>query len=137
MTYQLELSVNLNKVSNLSEIKNLLLIKAEECKLENYYTMYEYFGRNRHCYRNHCVLNFSFVENDELLAEFINYSKKIKNISIESVGLDKGLFKLIYASKKYLNMMEKEHAEKYINLRRQNKLYKQDSIIFKTILKKN
>ena len=137
MTYQLELSINLNKVSNLSEIKNLLLTKAEECKLENYYTMYEYFGRNRHCYRNHCVLNFSFVENDELLAEFINYSKKIKNISIESVGLDKGLFKLIYASKKYLNMMEKEFAEKYINLRRQHKLYKQDSIIFKTILKKN
>ena len=137
MTYQLELSVNLNKVSNLSEIKNLLQIKAEECKLENYYTMYEYFGRNRHCYRNHCVLNFSFVENDELLAEFINYSKKLKNISIESVGLDKGLFKLIYASKKYLNMMEKEFAEKYINLRRQHKLYKQDSIIFKTILKKN
>jgi hypothetical protein len=137
MTYQLELSINLNKVSNLSEIKNLLLTKAEECKLENYYTMYEYFGRNRHCYRNHCVLNFSFVENDELLAEFINYSKKLKNISIESVGLDKGLFKLIYASKKYLNMMEKEYAEKYIHLRRQNKLYKQDSIIFKTILKKN
>ena len=137
MAYQIELSINLKKVTNLSEIKKLLVTKAEECKVEDYYTMYEHFGKNRTVYRNHCVLTFLFTENDELLAEFINYSKKIKNISIESVGLDKGLFKLIYASKKYLNMMEKEHVEKYINLRRQHKLYKQDSIIFKTILKKN
>ena len=136
MTYQIELSINLNKVTNLSEIKSLLVTKAEECKVENYYTLYEYFGKNRHSYRNHCVLTLSFIENDELLAEFINYAKKIKNISIESVGLDNGLFKLMYASKKYLNMMEKEHAEKYIKLRREHKLYKQDSIIFKTILKK-
>ena len=33
MTYQLELSVNLNKVTNLSEIKSLLINKAEECKV--------------------------------------------------------------------------------------------------------
>ena len=136
MTYQMEISVNLNKVTNLSEIKSLLINKAEECKVEDYYTMFEHFGKNRHIYRNHCILTFLFTENDELLAEFINYSKKIKNISIESVGLDKGLFKLMYASKKYLNMMEREYVEKYINLRKQNKLYKQDSIIFKAILKK-
>ena len=136
MTNQLELSINLNKVSNLSEIKNLLLTKAEECKLENYYTMYEYFGRNRHCYRNHCIITFFFLEHDELLAEFIRYAKKIKNISIESLGLDKGKFELMYASKKYLNMMEKEYVDRYFTLKRANKLYKQDSIIFKAILKK-
>ena len=32
--------------------------------------------------------------------------------------------------------MEKEHASNYLELKRNNKLYKQDSIIFKTILKK-
>ena len=42
----------------------------------------------------------------------------------------------MYASKKYLNMMEKEFAEKYLIAKRGNNLYKQDSIIFKTILKK-
>ena len=42
----------------------------------------------------------------------------------------------MYASKKYLNMMEREYVEKYINLRKQHKLYKQDSVIFKAILKK-
>ena len=137
MAYQIEISVNLNKITNLSEIKQLLLNKADDCKLEDYYTIYEHMGKNRQIYRNHCVITFLFLEHDELLAEFIRYAKKIKNISIESLGLDKGKFQLMYASKKYLNMMEKEFAEKYINLRRQHKLYKQDSIIFKTILKKN
>ncbi len=136
MVYQLELSINLNKVTNLTEIKNILLKKADECKLEDYYIMYEHIGRNRQIYRNHCVMVFLFTENDELLSDFIRYVKKIKHISIESVGLDECKFKLIYASKKYLNMMEKEFAEKYLNLKRENKLYKQDSIIFKTILKK-
>jgi hypothetical protein len=136
MVYQIELSINLNKVTNLTEIKNILIKKAEECKLENYYTMYEHEGKNRQIFRNHCILTCFFLENDELLSEFIRYSKKFKNISIESVGLDKGKFTLMYASKKYLNMMEKEYAMDYMDLRREQKLYKQDSIIFKTILKK-
>jgi len=136
MVYQIEVSVNLNKITNLTEIKNMLLNKAEECKLEDYYTMYEHIGKNRQIYRNHCVLVFQFIENDELLADFIRYTKNIKHTSIECVGLDKGKFELIYASKKYLNMMEKEFAQKYLVKKRGNELYKQDSIIFKTILKK-
>ena len=136
MVYQIEVSVNLNKVTNLTEIKNMLLSKAEECKLEDFYTMFEHIGKNRQIYRNHCVLVFLFIENDELLADFIRYTKNIKYVSIECVGLDKGKFELIYASKKYLNMMEKEFAQKYLVKKRENKLYKQDSIIFKTILKK-
>lgn len=136
MVYQIEVSVNLNKVTNLTEIKSMLLTKAEECKLEDFYTIYEHIGKNRQIYRNHCVLVFLFIENDELLADFIRYSKNIKYTSIECVGLDKGKFELMYASKKYLNMMEKEFAQKYLVKKRANELYKQDSIIFKTILKK-
>ena len=136
MVYQIEVSVNLNKVTNLTEIKSMLLTKAEECKLQDFYTIYEHIGKNRQIYRNHCVLVFLFIENDELLADFIRYSKNIKYTSIECVGLDKGKFELMYASKKYLNMMEKEFAQKYLVKKRANELYKQDSIIFKTILKK-
>jgi len=136
MAYQIEISVNLNKVTNLSDIKNLLLNKANDCKLQDYYTIYEHIGKNRQIYRNHCVICFLFNEHDELLAEFIRYAKKMKNISIESVGLDKGKFELMYASKKYLNMMEKEYVEKYLSKKRANNLYKQDSVIFKAILKK-
>ena len=35
MVYQIDVAINLNKISNLSEIKLKLLEKANECKLEN------------------------------------------------------------------------------------------------------
>tara|TARA_B100000035_G_C20672586_1_gene410277 strand:+ start:115 stop:525 length:411 start_codon:yes stop_codon:yes gene_type:complete len=136
MVYQIDVAINLNKVTNLSEIKTKLLEKAYNCKLEKYFSQFEHVGRNRQIFRNHCVITFFFVENDELLSDFIRFTKKIKNINIEMVGLDATKFKIIYASKKYLNIMEKEHADNYLELKRKNQLYKQDSIIFKTILKK-
>ena len=95
MVYQIEVAINLKKVTNLTEIKNILLEKADECKLEDYYTMYEHIGKNRQIYRNHCVIVFFFTENDELLADFIRYTKNIKNISIECVGLDQGKFDFV------------------------------------------
>ena len=136
MTYQIEIGIDLNKITNLSEIKKLLVTKATQCKMEDYYLIYEHIGKNRKIYRNHCVISFLFTEHDELLADFIRYVKKFKNISIESVGLDNCKFELMYASKKYLNIMEREFVENYLVLKRANKLYKQDSIIFKAILKK-
>ena len=51
MAYQIEISVNLNKITNLSEIKQLLLNKADDCKLEDYYIIYEHMGKNRQIYR--------------------------------------------------------------------------------------
>ena len=65
MVYQLELSINLNKLKNLTEIKNILIKKAKECKLENYYTMYAHEGKNRQNFRNLCFLTCFFIENDE------------------------------------------------------------------------
>ena len=110
--------------------------KAYDCKLEKYFLQFEHIGRNRKIFRNHCILTFFFIENDELLSDFIRFIKKIKNVNIEMVGLDAIKFKIIYASKKYLNIMEKEHANNYLELKRKNELYKQDSIIFKTLSKK-
>mgnify|MGYP006091269225 FL=1 len=136
MVYQIDVAINLNKVSNLSEIKKKIMEKAYDCKLEKYFLQFEHIGRNRKIFRNHCILTFFFIENDELLSDFIRFIKKIKNVNIEMVGLDAIKFKIIYASKKYLNIMEKEHANNYLELKRKNELYKQDSIIFKTLSKK-
>ena len=136
MGYLLELSINLKKNPNLSEIKTKLFKKAEECKVENYYTMFEFMGQNRQIYRNHCIITFNFTEHDELLTAFIRFSKKLKCVSIESLGYDNVIFKLMYASKKYLNMIKKEKVHEYINNFKNKTLYKQDSLPVKAILKK-
>ena len=136
MTYLIELSFNLSKNTNLNETINKLLIKAENCRLENYYKNYEYMGKNRRIIRNHCILTFMFEEHIELVSEFIRFVKKIKAVNIESVSYDNAIFKLIYASKKYLNFMEKEFALKYIEDRRNGNLFQQDSILTKAIYTK-
>lgn len=137
MGYLLELSINLKKGANLSEIKKKLFEKAEECKVENYYTMFEFMGHNRQIYRNHCIITFHFSEHDELLASFIKFSKKYKCVCIESLGYDNIIFKLMYASKKYLNMMDKGKVDDYLTNYRKGTLYGQNSLPIKAIFKKN
>jgi len=136
MTYLIELSYNLSKNTTLNQTISKLLNKAENCRLENFYKNYEYMGKNRRVIRNHCVLTFMFEEHIELVSEFIRFVKKIKTINIESVSYDNTVFKLIYASKKYLNFMEKEFALKYIEDRRNGNLFQQDSILMKAIYAK-
>ena len=68
--------------------------------------------------------------------QHIKYTKLFHNVSIESVGYDNLIFKLMYASRKYLNIMEKYQAKKYLKARKQHTLFKQNSIILKAILKK-
>ena len=133
MTYLIELSYNLSKNTSLNDTISKLLNKAECCRLENFYKNYEYMGKNRRIIRNHCILTFMFEEHLELVSEFIRFVKKIKTVNIESVSYDNAVFKLIYASKKYLNFMEKEFALKYIEDRRNGNLFQQDSILMKAI----
>ena len=136
MTYLIELSYNLSKNTSLNHAISKLLNKAENCKLENFYKNYEYMGRNRRIIRNHCILTFIFEEHLELVSEFIRFVKKLRTVNIESVSYDNTIFKLIYASKKYLNFMEKEFALKYIEDRRNGNLFQQDSILMKAIYAK-
>ena len=136
MTYLIELSYNLSKNTSLNQTISTLLDKAENCRLEHFYKNYEYMGKNRRIIRNHCILTFIFEEHIELVSEFIRFVKKIKTINIESVSYDNAIFKLIYASKKYLNFMEKEFALKYIEDRRNGNLFQQDSILMKAIYAK-
>ena len=136
MTYLIELSYNLSKNTSLNQTISTLLDKAENCRLEHFYKNYEYMGKNRRIIRNHCILTFIFEEHIELVSEFIRFVKKIKTINIESVSYDNAIFKLIYASKKYLIFMKKEFALKYIEDRRNGNLFQQDSILMKAIYAK-
>ena len=136
MTYLIELSYNLSKNTSLNQTISTLLDKAENCRLEHFYKNYEYMGRNRRIIRNHCILTFIFEEHLELVSEFIRFVKKLRTVNIESVSYDNTIFKLIYASKKYLNFMEKEFALKYIEDRRNGNLFQQDSILMKAIYAK-
>jgi len=135
MVYFIELSVCLKKAVSLSEIKDSLLSKAEECRYIDFYDTYNMEGKNRTILKNQCILTFTFEEHDELFADFIKYTKKIYKLRIEIVAIDGGKFEMIYASKDYLNTMDKFLAKEFIKKRQKKILPKQDSII-STVLRK-
>ena len=136
MGYFVELSFDILKSDNFLKTKQVILELSEKYGKEFHYNNHEIMGKNRKIFRNHYIMTFIFEDDEENVAKFIENIKKIRYVNIESIGYDNCIFKLMYASKKYLNIMDKYKAKEYLEQRRNNSLYKQDSIILKKMYKK-
>ena len=138
MGFLVDLSLNIKKAGNISFYKKMLVEEALKNQCEIYFFNYEFMGKNRKIYKNHFIMTFIFEENEELVANFIRFVKKYKSkIRIESIIYENCIYEIMYASSKYLNMMDKGCAKDYIEKRRSNNLFKNDSVIIKTLLKKS
>ena len=136
MGFLIELSFHINKVSNFLRTKETIIGLSEKHNKIFSYNNHEIMGKNRTIFRNHYVMTFLLEENEEEVASFIRAVKLIKHVNIESVSYDNCILKLMYASKKYLNIMEKGKAKEYLENKRNNTLFKSDSVIMKEIYKK-
>jgi len=135
MSYILELSLNYSKTPNISKTNQTIIDIALNYNCSNYYLNNEFSGKNRTIHKNNCIYTFTFPENKEMLCEFIRIIKKMKGLYIENVVYENTTYTLIYASKKYLNIMEKEHALKYLQNKKEGIIYKNNPIIIKAINK--
>ena len=138
MGFLLELSLDTKKIGNISQLKNILVTEALNNKCEIYFFNYEFMGKNRSPFRRHFILTFIFEENEELVANFVRFIKKgyKRSVKIESIFFENCIYEIMYASNKYLNMMEKEKVKDYLEKRKSNNLFKQDSVIMRTLKKK-
>ena len=138
MGFLLELSLDTRKNSNISRLKQTLIGEALKNKCEIYFFNYEFMGKNRKIFRHHFILTFIFEENEELVANFIRYVKRNHkgSVKVESLFFENCIYEIMYASTKYLNMMDKGKAKDYLEKRKYNNLYKQDSVIIKAIQRK-
>jgi len=134
MGYFLELSINLKKHTN-SNIKKEIIDSAYNYNCEYHSDMYEFSGKRKQFYRNHYILSFHFTDNIELLCDFIRFIKQKRGIYIENIAYENVTYKIIYASKSYLNLMQKEFALKYIDEKRNGILQENNPLIF-TVLSK-
>ena len=123
MSYILEISINHKKVANNTETHNNLIALAKNYCCESYYNKYEFSGRHRTVQYYNNVYTFHFPEDIETICGFIRSVKHSKGIYIESIGFDNVVYELIYASKKYLNIMEKENVNKYIQRRESGEIF--------------
>lgn len=135
MGYLIELSFNINKVSNFIQTKEIILKIAEKYNKTFSYNNHEIMGKNRTIFRNHYVMTYLFDDENDIV-KFIKQIKLMKHIYIESISYDNCVFKMMYASKKYLNIMDKNKAKEYLEKKRNNKLFKSDSVIMKEMYKK-
>ena len=135
MGYLIELSFNINKVSNFIQTKEMILKIAEKYNKTFSYNNYEIMGKNRTIFRNHYVMTYLFDDENDIV-KFIKQIKLMKYIYIESISYDDCVFKMMYASKKYLNIMDKNKAKEYLEKKRNNTLFKFDSVIMKEMYKK-
>jgi hypothetical protein len=118
MSYRLEVALNLKHRGDALMLRREIVKQARESRCELYYQDFEFEGKKRQFVRNHLFFIFFFPEDPKYIINFLYLLKKRKCVYIESVGFDNAKFTLIYASKKYLNMMDKYKAKEYLSSRK-------------------
>lgn len=133
MSYLIEVAISILKRKGVDTIKNILIDKANKNGCEYYYFDYELSGRNKSIEKTNIIMTFMLEQNDENMVKFIKCIKSLSGVYLETIGLDDGIYTLMYASKKYLSIMNENFVKKYLKDKKEGKLFKQDSIIYKAI----
>jgi len=115
MAFQVELSIPLQHVGNINQMRGKLVELAEKYKCSRHYTNYEIAGKCRARIRNHLIMTLFFPEENSGIISFLIHIKTMSMVHLESVSYDNCIFILLYASKSYLNMMDKYKAKEYIS----------------------
>lgn len=110
MSYNIELSIHLKY--NTNSINNMVNNISNTIECSDYYTYYEYEGKGRNIFRQHLLINIKF-SNKEKIHHLLRKIKNIKKLKVESVYKEDITYKLLYASTKYLRLLDKDIAKKY------------------------
>jgi hypothetical protein len=112
MGYIIEISVNLLKETKLTEIENAIVYNAELYGCESVFLISEEDGTIK-IPRYHMIFVINFLEfNFENFMKFIKFIKEYKKCYIESIQNNSNC-KLIYASSRYLNNIDKTISNQY------------------------
>jgi len=130
MGFFIELSFSLSN-TNFTEVKKNIIDKSIELRSDFYYQHIEYCKK-----KSSQILSFTFPDHDEIFVEFIYYIKKIPYVFIETAGIDDVIFKQLYASKKYLSLMENEKSKEYITYKKNGTLKAYNPFVYSALIKK-
>ena len=71
-----------------------------------------------------------------MFIEFIYFVKKIPRVFIETAGIDNIKFIQLYASKKYLQLMENDKVKEYIVSKKNGTLKTHNPDVYRALIKK-
>jgi len=134
MGYNIEISFDLTKHSNVSDLKTEITNLALDYNCDHYY-YYNCEYENSHKFpRNHYIIAVAF--NDDNIFDCAEFLKSIKNthgIHIECIYEDEIKCKLIYASKYYLKQIDKSCVIIYNKFKRERSLSDNEKIILASV----
>jgi hypothetical protein len=136
MGYNIEVSFNTAKHSNVSEFKKDITDLAIEFNCDHYYYLYEMEG-NTKIPRNHCIIVINFSDEETFsCAIFLKKIKrhKTRGIYIECIYDDNIECNLLYASQYYLTTIDKENVIKYNKNKRERSLSDNDKTVLEPII---
>ena len=112
MVYQIEIAFDMRIVGSMTNLYEEFVRKAEKNNCEMHYMNYEMDeGRTRT--RNHSVMTFIFPPEKEYIVNFIRFAREFRDARIESISSGDIKCTLLYASSKYLSMMDSWYVKKY------------------------
>ena len=112
MGYQIEIAFDMRIVGSMTELYEDFVRKAEKNNCEMYYMNYE-MNEGRTTTRNHSVMTFIFPPEKEYIVNFIRFAREFRDARIESISSGDIKCTLMYASSKYLSMMDTHYVKKY------------------------
>ena len=138
MVYAIELSFDFLQEPNISSFQEILLDIALSYECEDKYFMHEVEGSNRICERSHCIFAVTFCA--DKLDNCLLFLKEIRrnyrrSIYIECIYRDELKCNLIYASKKYLDKMDK-HSAQLFKRNRKHSNYTDSELAIINLIKK-
>ncbi len=113
MGYQIVVAFEMRMVGSMTNLYDMFIKKAEKNNCEMHYMNYEMEGIGRTIVRNHSVMTFIFPPEEEYIINFVRFVREFRDARIESITTHDIKCILIYASSKYLSMMDTWHAKKY------------------------
>jgi len=112
MGYQIEVAFDMRIVGSMTDLYEDFVRKAEKNNCEMYYMNYE-INEGRTTTRNHSVMTFIFPPEKEYIVNFIRFAREFRDARIESISSGDIKCTLLYASSKYLSMMDSWFVKKY------------------------
>ncbi len=113
MGYQIDVAFDMRIVGTMTNLYDMFVKKAEKNNCEMHYINYEMDGIGRTIVRNHSVMTFIFPPEEEYIINFVRFVREFRDARIESITTGDIKCTLIYASSKYLSMMDRGHVKTY------------------------
>ena len=137
MGYTIEIAFDMVKHANVSALKQQITGLAVDCHCDGYYCFYETDHAVVKIPRNHCIVAVQFVK-DSLCqcVAFIKTIRKWKDVYIECIYEDDILCKLIYASRYYLQNVDKRTGVIYRQFKRERSYSDSENLLLEPLEKK-